>query len=55
MGTRFYQSSTVHYTVLYRSYKFWTRALTLRLCFSCLKIINSISVKLEVKIKHKLQ
>ena len=30
-------SSTVHYTVLYRSYKFRTRALTLRLCFCCFK------------------
>ena len=33
-------SSTVHYTLLYRSYKFQTRALTL-------KIITSMAIKLE--------
>jgi len=41
-------SSTVHYTLLYRSYKFRTRALTLRLSFAVLKIINSTAIKLEV-------
>ena len=30
-------SCTVHYTVLYRSYKFRASALTLRLCFCCFK------------------
>ena len=29
--------TTVHYTVLHRSYKFRTRALTLILCFCCFK------------------
>ena len=29
--------TTVHYTVLHRSYKFPTRALTLILCFCCFK------------------
>ena len=30
-------SKTMHYTILYRSYKCKTRALTLRLRFCCLK------------------
>ena len=41
-------SCTVHYTVLYRSYKFRASALTLRLCFCCFKDNHSTVITLEV-------
>ena len=40
--------SAVHYSVLYRSYKFRTRAFNLGCIFAILKIINSMMIKLEV-------